>query len=119
VRSFSVKLTLRDSFSASMTMPSTPGRDLERVVLHVLAGATEDRVQQLLFRRQLALATSASDLADEDVAGLHAGADADDAALVEVRSAFSETFGMSRVNSSRPSLVSRISISNSSMWIDV
>ena len=35
------------------------------------------------------------------------------------RSAFSETLGMSRVNSSRPSLVSRISISNSSMWIEV
>ena len=36
-----------------------------------------------------------------------------------LRSAFSETLGMSRVNSSRPSFVSRISISNSSMWIDV
>ena len=31
----------------------------------------------------------------------------------------SETFGMSRVMSSGPSLVSRASISNSSMWIEV
>jgi hypothetical protein len=31
----------------------------------------------------------------------------------------SDTFGMSRVISSGPSLVSRASISNSSMWIDV
>ncbi len=34
-------------------------------------------------------------------------------------SALGETFGMSRVNSSLPSFVSRISISNSSMWIEV
>ena len=34
-------------------------------------------------------------------------------------SADSETFGMSRVISSGPSLVSRASISNSSMWIEV
>ena len=36
-----------------------------------------------------------------------------------LRRARSETFGMSFVNSSRPSFVSRISISNMSMWIDV
>ena len=34
-------------------------------------------------------------------------------------SAFSPTLGMSRVNSSLPSLVSRISTSYSSMWIEV
>ena len=34
-------------------------------------------------------------------------------------SALSETLGMSRVISSGPSLVSRASISNSSMWIEV
>ncbi len=35
------------------------------------------------------------------------------------RRADSETFGMSRVISSGPSFVSRASISNSSMWIEV
>ena len=34
-----------------------------------------------------------------------------------LRSIFSETFGMSRVNSSRPSFVSRISTSYESMWM--
>ena len=34
-------------------------------------------------------------------------------------SALSGTFGMSRVISSGPSFVSRASISNSSMWMDV
>ena len=59
------------------------GGHFQRVVLHVFAGAAEDRVQQLLFRRQFALGLR-SDLADEDVAGPDAGADADDAVLVEV-----------------------------------
>ena len=36
-----------------------------------------------------------------------------------LRSIFSETFGMSAVNSSRPSFVSRISTSKLSMWIEV
>jgi hypothetical protein len=58
-------------------------RHLERVVLHVLAGTAEDRVQQLLFRRQLGLALGRN-LADEDVARPHVRADADDAAFVEV-----------------------------------
>ena len=52
--------------------------------------------------------------------GVDARADADDARPRRgCASARSETFGMSRVNSSRPSFVSRISISNSSMWIEV
>ena len=59
------------------------GGHLERVVLDVLAGPPEDGVQQLLFRRQLALALG-RDLAHQDVAGAHVGADADDAVLVEV-----------------------------------
>ena len=58
-------------------------RDLERRVLHVLRLLTEDRGEQLLFRRELRLALR-RDLADEDVARLHVRADADDAALVEV-----------------------------------
>ena len=57
--------------------------DLERVVLDVLAGAAEDRVQQLLFGRQLALALGRH-LADQDVARLDVGADLDDAVIVEV-----------------------------------
>jgi hypothetical protein len=67
---------------------------LERVVLHVLARPAEDRVQQLLLRRQLALGLGA-DLADEDVAGADAGADADDAVSSRFRSIFSLTLGMS------------------------
>jgi hypothetical protein len=94
-----------------------PGRQLERIVLHVLAGAAEDRVQQLLFRAQLGLALG-RDLAHQDVAGADPRPEADDAAISSrLRSAFSETFGMSRVNSSRPSFVSRISMSCDSMWM--
>src|SRR5690606_34595149 len=55
----------------------------ERRVAHVAGLLTEDRAQQLLFRRQLGL-TLRRHLADEDVAGLDRRADADDAALVEV-----------------------------------
>jgi hypothetical protein len=67
---------------------------------------------------QLGLALG-RDLADEDVAGLDLRADADDAVGSRLRRASSPTFGMSRVISSGPSLVSRAPISNSSMWIEV
>jgi len=56
-------------------------RHLQRVVLHVLARPAEDRVQQLFFRRQLALGLG-RDLAHEDVAGADAGSHAHDAVLV-------------------------------------
>ncbi len=59
------------------------GRHFQAVVLDVLAGPAEDGVQQLLFRRQLALGLRRH-LADQDVARLHEGADADDAVLVQV-----------------------------------
>jgi hypothetical protein len=59
------------------------------------------------------------DLADEDVAGFHFGADADDAVVPRFLRASSPTLGMSRVISSGPSLVSRALTSNSSMWIEV
>ena len=62
------------------------GRHLERAVLHVLGLLAEDGRQQLLFRRQLGLALG-RDLADQDVARLHVGADPHDAALVEVHHA--------------------------------
>ena len=55
----------------------------QRIVLHVFAGAAEDGVQQLLFRRQLGLRLG-RDLAHQDVARLDVGAHADDAALVQV-----------------------------------
>ena len=59
------------------------------------------------------------DLADQDIARLEFGADATMPASSRLRSASSPTFGMSRVISSGPSLVSRAATSNSSMWIEV
>src|SRR5690606_24835960 len=58
-------------------------RDLERVVLHVLARATEDRVKELLLRRELALRLR-NDLPHEDVALLDVRPDPHDARLIEV-----------------------------------
>ena len=51
--------------------------------------------------------------------GLHFGADVDDAGLVQAASCCSDRFGMSRVISSAPSLVSRAITTSSSMWIEV
>jgi hypothetical protein len=87
-------------------------------VAHVRGLFAEDGAQQLFFRRHRAFALG-RDLADQDVARPHFGADIDDARLVEVFSASSPTFGMSRVISSGPSLVSRAITSNSSMWMEV
>ena len=58
-------------------------RHLERAVADVAGLLAEDGAEELLFGRELGLALR-RDLADEDVAGLHLGADADDARLVEV-----------------------------------
>ena len=58
-------------------------RDLHRGVADLARLLTEDRAQQALLRGQLGLALG-RDLADEDVTGGDLGADADDAALVEV-----------------------------------
>ena len=58
-------------------------RHLEAGVAHVARLLAEDRAQQLLLGGELGLALG-RDLADQDVAGLDRGADADDAALVEV-----------------------------------
>ena len=79
--SFSVPL--REKTLALMTMPLHARRDAERAVADVAGLLAEDRAEQLLFRGELGLALR-RDLADEDVARLHLGADADDAALVEV-----------------------------------
>ena len=58
-------------------------RHLEAGVADLAGLLTEDRPQQALLRRQLGLALR-GDLADEHVAGTDLGADADDAAVVEV-----------------------------------
>ena len=80
--------------------------DAQRRVLHVGRLLAEDRAQQLFFRRQRGLALG-RDLAHQHVARVHLGADIDDAGLVQARSCCSLRFGMSRVISSAPSLVSR------------
>jgi hypothetical protein len=54
----------------------------QRGVLHVGSLLAEDGAQQLLFRRQRGLALG-RDLAHQHVAGLHFGADVDDAGLVQ------------------------------------
>ena len=59
-------------------------RDLERGVADLARLLLEDGADQLLLRRQLGLALRRH-LADEQVAGADLGADADDAAVVEVR----------------------------------
>ena len=58
-------------------------RHAQRAVADVARLLAEDRAEELLLGRELRLALR-RDLADEDVARLHLGADADDARLVEV-----------------------------------
>ena len=58
-------------------------RNAQRRVFHVGSLLTEDGAQQLLFRRQLRLALR-SDLAHQNVARLHLGADECDACLVQL-----------------------------------
>ena len=58
-------------------------RQTQRGIAHVGSLLAEDGAQQLLFRRHRALALR-RDLADENVARVHLGADVDDAGLVEV-----------------------------------
>ena len=59
----------------------------ERGVAHVGGLLAEDGAQELLLRRHRAFALR-RDLAAQDVAGLHFGADVDDAGLVEVLQRF-------------------------------
>ena len=61
-------------------------RQPQRRVAHVGGLLAEDGAQQLLLRRHRALALG-RDLADQDVARVHLGADEDDAGLVEVPAA--------------------------------
>ena len=64
-------------------MPCTPGGTRKRGVAHVGGLLAEDGAQELFLRRHRAFALR-RDLADEDVAGAHFGADIDDARLVEI-----------------------------------
>jgi hypothetical protein len=90
---------------------------LEGRVLHLAGLLAEDGAQQLLLGRRLGLALG-RDLADEHVAGANLGPDADDAVHVQVHKHVVEAFGMSRVISSGPSLVSLAWTSYSSMWME-
>ena len=58
-------------------------RHAQRGVAHVGGLLAEDGAQQLFFRRHRAFALG-RDLADQDVAGMHLGADIDDARFVEI-----------------------------------
>ena len=62
-------------------------RNGQRGVLHVRRLFAEDRAQQALFRREFGFGLR-RDLADENVAGLHFRADADDAVRAEVLQRF-------------------------------
>src|SRR5216684_7849722 len=59
------------------------GRAVERSVANVAGFFAEDGAQQLFFRGKSGLALG-RDLADQDVAGLHDRADANDAAFVQI-----------------------------------
>ena len=67
----------------STTVPKVARRHAERRVAHVGGLLAEDGAEQLFLRRHRAFALR-RDLADQDVARLHLGADIDDARLVEV-----------------------------------
>ncbi len=66
--------------------------DFERIVLYVFTGPAEDCVEQFFFRCQFGLGLGRN-FADEDVAGTDAGADTDDAVLVEIAEHFFRDVG--------------------------
>ena len=84
-------------------------RHAQRGVAHFAALLAEDGAQQTLLRGQLGFALR-GDLADEDIAGFDFGADADDAALVEVRDRVLADVRQIAGDFPAPSLVSRASI---------
>ncbi len=94
-------------------------RHAQRGVADVRGLLAEDGAQELLFRRHRAFALR-RDLADQDVARPAPRRRCRRCRLRRGSSALlPPTFGMSRVISSGPSLVSRAMTSNSSMWIEV
>jgi hypothetical protein len=103
----------------STIVPARPAADAQRGVAHVGGLFAEDGAQQLFFRRHRAFALR-RDLADQDVARLHLGADVDDAGFVEV--ALERFFADVRDVAGdffRPELGVAGHHSNSSMWIEV
>ena len=60
------------------------GRHPQRGIAHFAGLLAEDRAQQFFFGRKLSFALGGN-LADQDIAGLNLGADANNAALVEIR----------------------------------
>ena len=76
----------REKTRMSTTLPFSPCGTRSERVLHLARLLAEDGAQQLLLGGQLGLALG-RDLADQDVAGVHLGAQADDAVLVQVAQA--------------------------------
>ncbi len=93
-------------------------RQAQRRVAHVRGLLAEDGAEQLFFRRHRAFALG-RDLADENIAGVHFGADVDDACFVEVLEGFFRDVRNVARDFLGPSFVSRAITSNSSMWIEV
>ena len=84
-----------------------------------LAGfLTEDGAQQALLGGQLGF-TLRGDLADKDVAGLDLGTNTDDTAVVQILQRVIADVRDVAGDLSGPSLVSRASVSYSSMWMEV
>ena len=100
-------------------MPLSPCGTLQRGVAHLARLLAEDGAQQALLGGQLGLALR-GDLADEDIAGVHLGADADDAALVEILQRVVADVRDIAGDLFRPELgVAGIRSSYSSIWIEV
>ena len=76
-------LSSRLNTLTSMTLPCSPWGTFRRGVPHLAGLLAEDGPQEALLGGELGLALG-RDLADQHVAGADLGADADDAALVEV-----------------------------------
>ena len=85
-RDFAVGFLLRRNLHVHDDAVSA-GRNLQRSVFHVRGFFTEDGAQQTLFRSQFGFALR-RDFADQDVAGLHFRADADNAVRPEVLQRF-------------------------------
>jgi hypothetical protein len=93
-------------------------RQTQRGVAHVRRLFAEDGAQKLFLRRHRAFALG-GDLAHQDVARLHLGADIDDAGLVEVAQRLLADVRDVAGDLLGPSLVSRAATSYSSIWIEV
>ena len=84
---FSCSLSMREETLTSMMMPATPDGTTSDVSFTSAAFSPKMARRSFSSGRQLGLGLG-GDLADEDVAGLHFRADADDAVVVEVLQRF-------------------------------